>query len=186
MEKEKKKVLHQEREYPKKKVDSIQDLVEKLTQHNIVYFVDISKVKANLNNQFRALCYLKGVDVLGVKNSLLEKAMQKVTGKIFTEIYDKKNQVLVGQTALLFSDTANLPAKLIKELESKALKLKAAYIEGAIYIGENQLQTLIDFKSKEELIADVIALLQSPINNVLSALENSHKEKSEILESISE
>lgn len=182
MEKEEKKILDQEREYPKKKIDSIQNLVEKLTQHNIVYFVDISKVKANLNNKFRSLCYPKGVEVLGVKNSLLEKAMQQVTGKTFTEIYDKKNKVLVGQTALLFSETANLPAKLIKELDIKSLKLKAAYIEGAIYIGEDQLQALVDFKSKEELIADVIALLQSPIRNVISALENANKKKSEVSE----
>jgi large subunit ribosomal protein L10 len=186
MSKEEKNVLNQEKRYPNKKTHSIQNLVEKLAQYNIVYFVDISNVKANLNNKFRSLCYPKGVKVLAVKNSLLAKAMQEVPGKTFTEIYDKKNKVLVGQTALLFSETANLPARLIQELGVKSLKLKAAYVDGIVYIGEDQLQALVDFKSKEELIADIIAMLQAPIKNVLSALENSHKETSEVSETFTE
>jgi len=105
-----------------------------------------------------------------VKNTLLQKAMEKVEEKDFSQLYT----VLAGPTSIMYSDTGNAPAKIIKEFRKKHDKpvLKAAYIEESIYIGDENLSTLCDIKSKDELIGEVIALLQSPVKNVVSALQS--------------
>jgi large subunit ribosomal protein L10 len=111
-----------------------------------------------------------------VKNTLMIKALEAAE-----QDFDELKPVLVGTTALLLTETANVPAKLIKELNSKKQEkpaFKAAYAEGALYVGADQLNTLAALKSKNELIADVIAALESPIMNVLNALEN-REEKAE-------
>ena len=167
------------------KKDLVQSLVGELKKYQIIYFTGTSALNAVTDNQFRRICFEKGVKVLVVKNSLLKKAMEQITDKTFTEIYP----ILVGQTALLFSEVANLPAKLMVDFgaeKGKAPILKAAYIEDAIYVGKDKLQALATLKSKEELVADVVALLQAPIRNVLSALEEKNKKELETIEMVAE
>jgi large subunit ribosomal protein L10 len=105
-----------------------------------------------------------------VKNTLLRKALEKVEGRDYSELY----AILAGPTAVMFSESPNGPAKLIKEFRKKFDRpvLKGAYVEEAIYIGDENLDNLVNFKSKEELIGDVIALLQSPAKNVVAALQS--------------
>ena len=123
------------------------------------------------------------VKLVVVKNTLLKKALDRSTVD-FSELYP----TLKGETALMLSDTANVPAKLIKNFSNKNKKpvLKAAYVEESFYIGENQLETLINVKSKNELIADLIALLQSPAKNVVSALQSGANTIHGVLQTLSE
>jgi len=125
-------------------------------------------------NGLRRLCFAKGIQIQVVKNTLLTKAMEK-SEKDFSEIYC----VLKGNTALIVSSTGNAPAKLIKEFSKKSdkLKLKGAYVETAVYIGADQLDNLVNIKSREELIGDIIGLLQSPAKNVIGALQASAGQK---------
>lgn len=163
------------------KIDLVQNLVSVLNQYNNIYFTGTSVLDAVSDNQFRRLCFENNVKVMVVKNSLLRKAMVQIQDKVFGDI----DTTLVGQTALFFADVANLPAKLIREFEAKVGKaplFKAAYIDGVTYIGAEKLQSLVDLKSKEELLADVLALLQAPIKNVLSALKEAAKNKAETIE----
>jgi large subunit ribosomal protein L10 len=125
-------------------------------------------------NGLRRLCFAKGIQIQVVKNTLLTKAMEK-SEKDFSEIYC----VLKGNTALIVSSTGNAPAKLIKEFSKKSdkLKLKGAYVETAVYIGADQLDNLVNIKSREELIGDIIGLLQSPAKNVIGGLQASAGQK---------
>ena len=122
-------------------------------------------------SSLRRQCFAKNIKLSVVKNTLLKKAMENVQGKDFTELYD----ILPGPTAIMLSDTGNLPAKLIKDFRKKNDKpvLKGAFVEESIYIGDDQLNLLADIKSKDELIGEVIGLLQSPAKNVISALTSS-------------
>ena len=110
--------------------------------------------------------------------------MENVQGKDFTELYD----ILPGPTAIMLSDVGNLPAKLIKDFRKKSDKpvLKGAFLEESIYIGDDQLNSLVDIKSKEELIGEIIGLLQSPANNVLSAITSSKSKIAGIVKTLSE
>jgi large subunit ribosomal protein L10 len=118
-----------------------------------------------------------------VKNTLLEKAMEK-TGKN----YEGLNTCLKGTTAVMFCETANTPAKLIKEFRKTNEKpvLKGAYVEESVYIGDNMVDTLATIKSKNELIGDIIALLQSPAKNVVSALSSGGNKLAGIVKTLSE
>jgi large subunit ribosomal protein L10 len=149
----------------------IDDLSKRLDENNIIYIADISSLDAVATSSLRRQCFAKNIKLSVVKNTLLKKAMENVQGKDLTELYD----ILPGPTAIMLSDTGNLPAKLIKDFRKKSDKpvLKGAFVEESIYIGDDQLNLLADIKSKDELIGEVIGLLQSPAKNVISALTSS-------------
>lgn len=147
----------------------IEKLTEVLQGSNIIYVADIAGLNAAQTSNLRRLAFKSNIKLNVVKNTLLKKAMEK-SGKSFDELFP----VLVGNTSIMISDTGNAPAKLIKEFrkKSKTPVLKGAYIEESIYIGDDQIDALSTLKSREELIGDVIALLQSPAKNVISALQS--------------
>jgi large subunit ribosomal protein L10 len=144
-------------------------LTEVLQDSNIVYVADIAGLDATQTSNLRRLAFKSNIKLNVVKNTLLKKAMEK-SGKSFDELFP----VLKGNTSIMISDTGNAPAKLIKEFRKSSAKpiLKGAYIEESVYIGDDQVEALATLKSKEELIGDVIALLQSPAKNVVSALQS--------------
>ena len=147
------------------------------------YLTDISDLNAEKTSQLRRQCFNSGIKMLVVKNSLLHKAMQQ-TGKDFDDLYN----VLKGSTAVMLCETGNAPAKLIKNFRQKNDRpiLKGAFIEECCYIGDEMVDTLCNIKSKNDLIADIIALLQSPIKNVISGLQGGGHKLSGILETLSE
>ncbi len=161
----------------------IEALTTKLTEGNIIYLANISGLNALDTSNLRRACFKANIKLSVVKNSLLEKAMEK-SDKDFGEL----PSTLKGNTALMVSDTGNAPAKLIKEFRKKSDKpvLKGAYVEEAIYVGDDQLDTLVNIKSKEEVIGDIIGLLQSPAKNVISALQSGGNKLSGILKTLSE
>ena len=148
----------------------VDDLAVTLSSAAVIYLADTSQLNAETTSKLRAECYKRDVKMSVVKNSLLKKAFERVEGKDFAELYD----VLAGPTSLMISDTGNVPAKLIKEFRKKNERpiLKAAYVEEMCFVGDDQLTALTEIKSREELIGDVIMLLQSPIKNVLGALQS--------------
>ena len=148
----------------------IDELAETLTAANVIYLADTSELDAEATSDLRRSCHKKEVKLSVVKNTLLRKAFEKVEGKDFSEMYD----VLAGPTSLMLSETGNLPAKLIKDFRKKHEKpiLKAAYVEEMCFVGDDQLDALSEIKSREELIGEVIGLLQSPVRNVLGALNS--------------
>lgn len=154
------------------KHNAIEVLTERLANSGIFYVADTSKLSAQATSTLRRACFKQNVQLSIVKNTLLQKAMEKVDGKDLKEMYD----VLAGPTAIMFAEVGNAPAKIIQDFRKKNRSdrpiLKAAYVEEAIYIGDNQLQALVDIKSKEEMVGEVIGLLQSPAKNVLSALQS--------------
>ena len=162
----------------------IDDLSKRLDENNIIYIADISSLDAVATSSLRRQCFAKNIKLSVVKNTLLKKAMENVQGKDFTELYD----ILPGPTAIMLSDTGNLPAKLIKDFRKKIDKpvLKGAFVEESIYIGDDQLNLLADIKSKDELIGDVIGLLQSPAKNVISALTSSKGKIAGLVKTLSE
>tara|TARA_A200000113_G_scaffold202694_1_gene197302 strand:+ start:683 stop:1207 length:525 start_codon:yes stop_codon:yes gene_type:complete len=162
----------------------IDDLSKRLDENNIIYIADISNLDAVATSTLRRQCFAKNIKLSVVKNTLLKKAMENVQGKDFTELYD----ILPGPTAIMLSDTGNLPAKLIKDFRKKNDKpvLKGAFVEESIYIGDDQLNLLADIKSKDELIGEVIGLLQSPAKNVISALTSSKGKIAGLVKTLSE
>lgn len=149
----------------------IDALSETLSAANVIYLTDTSELSAEATSALRRTCHQKEVHLSVVKNTLLKKAFERVEERDFSELYE----VLTGPTALMLSETGNVPAKLIKEFRKKHDKplLKAAYVGEMCFIGDENLITLTEIKSREELIGDVIALLQSPIKNVMGALQSS-------------
>jgi len=152
------------------KNEAIDQLSEELASADIFYLADTSELNAESTSKLRRNCFKQDISLKIVKNTLLQKAMEKVEEKDFSQLYT----VLAGPTSIMYSDAGNAPAKIIKEFRKKHDKpiLKAAYIEESIYIGDENLSTLCDIKSKDELIGEVIALLQSPAKNVVSALQS--------------
>ena len=131
------------------------------------YLVDLTALNAEKTSALRRKCFEKDIKLMVIKNKLLHKALENLEGD-FSPVYSS----LKGATALMFSNVGNVPAKLIKEYLKEGIpSLKAAYVEGGFYVGAEQLENLVSIKSKEEVIADVIALLQSPAKNVISALQ---------------
>jgi len=151
------------------KLEVIQQLTNEINSYSHFYIADISGLNAEVTSNLRRLCNKREVKLVVVKNKLLRKALENST-KDTAELYD----VLKDNTSVLFSNTGNVPAKLIKEFAKKNKRpiFKAAFVEECAYIGENQLDALVDIKSKEELIGGIISLLQSPIKNVVSALQS--------------
>lgn len=152
------------------KTQVIEQLVEKLNANNKVYLADCSTLTVEKVNAFRKQCFEKKISVTVVKNTLLKKAIERANDSKLAELIP----VLKGETALIFTDVSNAPAKVIKAFRKADTKpaLKAAYVEEMIFIGDEQLDALANLKSRNELIGDVIALLQSPIQRVMGALEN--------------
>ncbi len=161
----------------------IDELTGKLTDNNIIYLADISGLNASDTSNLRRACFKANVNLAVVKNTLLAKAMEK-SDKDFGEL----PEVLKGNTSIMMSDTGNAPAKVIKEFRkgSKRPILKGAYVEAAIYVGDDQLDALVSIKSKEELIGDIITILQSPAKNVISALQSGGGKLAGILKTLSE
>ncbi|WP_298285493.1 50S ribosomal protein L10 [Lutibacter sp.] len=161
----------------------IEALTTQLTDGNIIYLADISGLNALDTSNLRRACFKANIKLAVVKNTLLSKAMEK-SDKDFGDL----PSTLKGNTSLMFSETGNAPAKLIKEFRKKSDKplLKGAYVEEAIYIGDDQLDSLVNIKSKEEVIGDIITLLQSPAKNVISALQSGGSKLSGILKTLSE
>ena len=152
------------------KTQVIDQLVEKLNANNKIYLADCSTLTVEKVNAFRKQCFEKKVSVTVIKNTLLKKAIERANDSKLAELIP----ALKGETALMFTDTSNAPAKIIKDFRKSDKKpaLRAAYVEDMVFIGDGQLDALVGLKSKNELIGDVIGLLQSPIRRVLGALEN--------------
>ena len=165
------------------KVQEIQDLTDRLSSVKNLYLTDIAGLDAAQTSALRRACFNSNIKLSVVKNTLLAKAME-ASDKDFGNL----KEVLKGNTSLMFSDVGNTPAKLIKNFRKKSEKplLKGAYIEEAIYIGDDQIDVLESIKSKEELIGEVITLLQSPAKNVISALQSGRSNISGILKTLSE
>lgn len=161
----------------------IKDLTAQLAENSIIYLADISGLDAGTTSNLRRECFKSNIKLAVVKNTLLAKAME-TSDKDFGDL----PSTLKGNTSLMLSDTGNVPAKLIKSFRKKSDKpvLKGAFIETAIFVGDDQLDTLVSIKSKEEVIGDIIALLQSPAKNVISGLKSGGGKLAGILKTLSE
>jgi len=161
----------------------IETLTAQLSGNDNIYLADISGLNAGNTTNLRRACFKAGVQLAVVKNTLLKKAMES-SEKDFGELKD----ILKGNTSLMFSETGNAPAKVIKEFRKKSDKplLKGAYIQESIYVGDNQLDSLVDLKSKDELVGEIIGLLQSPAKNVISALKSGGNTIAGLVKTLSE
>ena len=154
-----------------------------LSQYSCVYLVQTQGLNAEKTSELRRACFKGDIKMLCVKNTLLKEAF-KNSELDYSGLYD----LLHGETTLLLSNTGNAPAKLIKNFRKKddtLPMLKGAFVEESVYVGEGQLEALANIKSKNELIADVVALLQSPAKNVISALQSGGNKLHGILETLS-
>ena len=165
------------------KIQEIEDLTTEISAVKNLYLTDIAGLDAAQTTALRRACFNANIKLSVVKNTLLAKAMD-ASEKDFGEL----QSVLKGNTSLMFSEAGNSPAKLIKDFRKKSDKplLKGAYIEESIYIGDDQIDFLESIKSKEELIGEVIAILQSPAKNVILALQSGGSNISGILKTLSE
>ena len=156
------------------KLAVINGLAEQLNQYPHFYITNIEALNAEQTAKLRRKCFENGIKLVVVKNTLFTKALEKVE-KADADLVI----VLEGSTSVMFTETGKAPAVVIKEFRKSCDKpvLKAAYVEGCVYVGDNQIDTLCNIKSREELIADIVALLQSPAKNVISALQGSAGQK---------
>ena len=165
------------------KANIIELIGKTLNEYSCVYLTTTAGLNAEKTSALRRACFKDDVKMLCVKNTLLKKALE-ASETDYSELYD----LLHGETTLMLSNVGNAPAKLIKKFRDKndtIPALKGAYVEETVYVGEEQLETLANIKSKNELIADVVALLQSPAKNVISALQSGSNKLHGILETIS-
>jgi len=161
----------------------IDHIVDTLKEYNGFYLVETAGLNAEKTSELRRACFNAGIKLLVVKNTLLRKALERLDGD-YTELYP----ALKESTSLMCTNVGNAPAKLLKDFVKKGdtlPALKAAYVEETVYFGADQLDALASIKSKNELIADVIALLQSPAKNVVSALTSGGTKLHGILETLS-
>ena len=161
----------------------IDNLAQRLDETKHFYLTDISSLNAEQTSKLRRKCFEKEVSLLVVKNTLLRQAMEKSEGD-FNDLYD----ILKDSTSIMFCETGNIPAKLIKEFRKTMEKplLKAAFVEESIYIGDDQLEALSNIKSKDELLGDLLMLLQSPATNLVSAIASSSSKMAGALLTLSE
>ena len=161
----------------------IEDLREQIENASHFYLTDISNLNAADTSNLRRKCFEKEIELVVVKNTLLRQALEKSEGK-FDELYD----ILKDSTSIMFCETGNIPAKLIKDFRKDKDRplLKAAFVEESIYLGDEQLDMLSSLKSKNELIADVLALLQSPMTNLLSAMQSGGNNMAGALKTLAE
>tara|TARA_B100000161_G_C33492223_1_gene387619 strand:- start:208 stop:729 length:522 start_codon:yes stop_codon:yes gene_type:complete len=160
------------------------DVLDKSIQENSnFYLADISGLTAEESSALRRLCFKREVSLQVVKNTLLKKALERNNNN-FEDLYD----VLKGNTSIMFTDIANVPAKLIKEFRKKHDRpiFKAAHLNDAFYIGEEHLDALSELKSKDEIISEIITLLQSPAKNVISSLKSGSSKLSGIVKTLAE
>ena len=164
------------------KSKAISELTEKLGTSTNLYLTDISGLDAQATSNLRRACYKANISLSMAKNTFLDKAMQ-ASDKDFGDL----STILKGNTSIMFSEVGNAPAKVIKAFRKKSEKpvLKGAYIEENVYIGDDQLEALVNIKSREELIGEIITLLQSPAKNVVSALQSGGGKLSGILQTLS-
>lgn len=161
----------------------ISKIAETIKEYGCFYVVETSGLDAEKTSALRRECFKNDIKLMVVKNTLLHKALESLEGD-FAELYP----ALKGASSIMCANVGNAPAKLIKSFRKKddvLPRLKAAYVEETIYVGEDQLETLANIKSKNELIADVVALLQSPAKNVISALQSGGNTIHGILETLS-
>ena len=161
----------------------IEQLTNELAATNTIYLADISGLNAGDTSALRRACFKQNVSLKVVKNTLLAKAMEN-SEKDFGEL----PSTLKGNTSILYAEVGNAPAKVIKEFRKKSEKpvLKGAFVEEAVYIGDDSLDALVSIKSKDEVIGDIVGLLQSPAKNVVSALKSSGGKIAGILKTLSE
>ncbi|SHK59135.1 50S ribosomal protein L10 [Chryseobacterium polytrichastri] len=162
------------------KVVAIQEIKDLLQDAKVVYVADLDGLNAAKSSEFRRQAFKQNIKVKVVKNTLLQKAMEQIEGVDYSEMF----QTFKGNSAIMVSDTANAPAKLIQGFRKKEDKpaLKSAYLQETFYVGDENLSALANIKSREEMIGEIIGLLQSPIQRVVSALQN----KSEAVEATTE
>lgn len=164
------------------KIAAIEKITETVNKYAHFYLIDFSTMDAASTSSLRRKCFESEIKLMVVKNSLLHKVLDKKEGD-----FSPLDAALKGSTAIMLSDTGNKPAKLLKEVAKNGVPaLKGAYVEESFYIGADQLDALCNIKSKDELVADLIALLQSPAKNLVSALQSSGNSIHGILETIGE
>ena len=161
----------------------IEKLTAELAENTNIYMTDVSGLNASETSKLRRACFKANIKLSVVKNTLLSKAMES-SDKDFGNL----SEVLVGNTALMYSEVGNSPAKLIKQFRKKSERplLKGASIEDSVYVGDDQVEFLANIKSREELIGEIVTILQSPAKNVISALQSSGSTISGVLKTLSE
>jgi len=167
------------------KTQVISFLTDKFANSSVFYLTDASKLTVEQINKLRGICYEKDVEFKVIKNTLAKLALEpNAEEKGFEPLYE----ALKGPTAIMFSDTGNLPARIISEFRKEYDRpiLKAAYVDSSVYLGDEQLVTLTNLKSKEELIGDIITLLQSPVKNVIGSLKSGGDTISGLLKALEE
>ncbi len=159
----------------------IDSLVVDLNKYGNFYIADISALTVEKTNMLRRECFKKNIKMCVAKNTLIRKALDKLEGD-----YSEMHSALKGTSAIMYCETGNVPAKVIKDFRKTSDKpvLKGAWIDSAVFLGDNQLEALASLKSKNELIADIIALLQSPAKNVISGLQGGGHKLSGILKTL--
>lgn len=167
------------------KATAIEELKVKFAENDFFYLTDSSTLTVEQVNKLRGLCFDMGIEMRVVKNTLAVKALEQAEDdKGYAPIIEE----MKGPTTIMFTETSNSPAKVIKEFRKNFERpiLKAAYIDSDVYIGDDELETLVNLKSKEELIGEVIGLLQSPMSNLLSALQSGGNTISGLLKTLEE
>jgi len=166
------------------KAKYVDDLAVQLAENNVIYLTDTAELTVEVVGNLRRKAFNANVSMRVVKNTLLEKAMDRVEDKDFGDL----RGTLKGATSIMFAETGNGPARLIKDFRKKEDKpiLKGAYIDAGVYIGDDQLGMLADLKSKEEMIGEIIGLLQSPAKNVVSGLKGAGGKLAGILKTLEE
>jgi len=164
----------------------IDELVNRFSENNYFYFTDASGLTVSEMNSFRKLCFDRGVDYKVFKNSLVKKALQRLE----TDVDKWDRMVLKGFTGIMFTrENGNIPAKLLLDFRKKGAKkpaLKAAFIEKELYVGDSSLDALTRIKTKTELIGEIIGLLQSPVQNVIGALQSGLHKLAGIVKTLSD
>jgi large subunit ribosomal protein L10 len=153
------------------KTNMVDGLKEKFSSNSFFYLTDSSTLTVAEINQFRRLCFNSGIEMKVVKNTLAIKALESLDN---SENYEPLYDLLKGPTAILFAQVANAPGKILEEFRKKNERpiLKGAYIDTAVFIGDDKIKDLASLKSKEDLIGEIVALLQSPAKNVISSLKS--------------
>lgn len=166
------------------KAKMIDDLTALLEEANILYITDIEGLNSANTSELRRQCYRSDISLRVVKNTLLRKAMERVEAKEFDGLYGS----LKGNTAIMVAEKGNVPAKVIESFRKKSEKpiLKAAWVDQAVFVGDEQLKTLSNLKTKEELVGEIIGLLQSPIKTVVSQLQSGGQKIAGIVKTLSE
>ena len=161
----------------------VNNLVDQLNETTHFYLTDTSELDAVATSLLRRKCFESKIKMLVVKNTLLKRALEQTEYQV-EELYD----ILKGPTAIMFTEIGNAPAKVIKEFRKKFEKpiLKAAYVEESVYLGDDQLEALVNVKSKEELLGDIIGLLQSPVKKVILQLKSGNNILTGVLETLSD